>query len=109
MRLCVLFYFFFKIIIKITGTPNKLVITLIGNCESSEIIEKNKGVKVVVLLGIRTRGVPLAEYLAGAIEKIEGYRPPIGLLDITLYRDDLSTLAYQPVVHGTEIPFDLNV
>ena len=73
-----------------------------------EIIEKNKGVKDVVLLGIRTRGVPLAEYLAGAIEKIEGYRPPIGLLDITLYRDDLSTLAYQPVVHGTEIPFDLN-
>lgn len=62
----------------------------------------------MVLIGIRTRGVPLAEYLAGAIEKIEGYRPPIGLLDITLYRDDLSTLAYQPVVHGTEIPFDLN-
>ena len=79
-------------------------ITRIGH----EIIEKNKGVKDVVLIGIRTRGVPLAEYLAGAIEKIEGYRPPIGLLDITLYRDDLSTLAYQPVVHGTEIPFDLN-
>lgn len=73
-----------------------------------EIIEKNKGSKDVTLVGIRTRGVPLARRLAAEIEKIEGARLPVGLLDITLYRDDLSTLGYQPVVHATEIPFDIN-
>lgn len=74
---------------------------------SHEIIEKNKGVKDVVLVGIRTRGVPLAERIAGEIEKIEGTKIPVGILDITLYRDDLSTLAYQPVVHPTELPMDI--
>jgi len=73
-----------------------------------EIIEKNKGVADILLLGIRTRGVPLAERLAAEIEKIEGARLPVGILDITLYRDDLSTLGYQPVVHGTHIPIDIN-
>ncbi|MDR7865675.1 MAG: bifunctional pyr operon transcriptional regulator/uracil phosphoribosyltransferase PyrR [Sporomusaceae bacterium] len=73
-----------------------------------EIIEKNKGSKDLTLVGIRTRGVPLAQRLAVEIEKIEGVKLPVGLLDITLYRDDLSTLGYQPIVHETQIPFDIN-
>lgn len=75
---------------------------------SHEIIERNKGVENVVLVGIRTRGVPIAERLAAAIESIEDVKIPVGMLDITLYRDDLSTLAYNPIVHGTEIDMDLN-
>ena len=73
-----------------------------------EIIENNKGIEDVVLVGIRTRGVPLAERLAAEIERIEGRCVAVGLLDITLYRDDLSTLSYQPVVHQTQIPVDIN-
>ena len=73
-----------------------------------EIIERNKGVDNVVLVGIRTRGVPIAERLAAAIKDIENVELPVGMLDITLYRDDLSTLAYNPICHGTEIDFDLN-
>ena len=65
-----------------------------------EIIEKNKGVNNVVLVGIRTRGVPLAQRIAQEIEIIEGVKVKVGMLDITLYRDDLSTLGY--------IDFDLN-
>ena len=61
----------------------------------------------MVLVGIRTRGVPLAERLADSIEKIEGLRPPVGVLDITLYRDDLDALAYQPIVGPTELPVDI--
>ena len=75
---------------------------------SHEIAEKNKGVENIILVGIRTRGVPIAERLADAIEKIEGNRPPVGVLDITLYRDDLSTLSYQPVVRTTELPVDIS-
>ena len=74
---------------------------------SHEIIEKNKGVENVVLVGIRTRGVPIAERIANTIERIENAKVPVGMLDITLYRDDLSTLAYNPIVHGTEIDLDL--
>ena len=73
-----------------------------------EIIERNKGVDNVVLVGIRTRGVPIAERLAAAIKEIENVELPVGMLDITLYRDDLSTLAYNPVCHGTEIEFDVD-
>ena len=73
-----------------------------------EIIERNKGVENVVLVGIRTRGVPIAERLAAAIKDIENVELPVGMLDITLYRDDLSTLAYNPVCHGTEIDFDVD-
>mgnify|MGYP000039622729 CR=1 FL=1 len=75
---------------------------------SHEIIERNKGVDNVVIVGIRTRGVPIAERLAAAIKDIENVELPVGMLDITLYRDDLSTLAYNPIVHGTEIDLDLN-
>ena len=74
---------------------------------SHEIVEKNKGVDNIVLVGIRTRGVPIAERLAAVIEEIEGQKPPVGVLDITLYRDDLSTLSYQPIVHPTELPVDI--
>lgn len=75
---------------------------------SHEIIEKNKGVEDVVLVGIHTLGVPMAERLAAAIEKIEDVKVPVGMVDITMYRDDLSTLDYNPVVHSTEIDVDLN-
>ena len=75
---------------------------------SHEIIERNKGVEDVILVGIRSRGVPMAERLAAAIEKIENVKVPVGMLDITLYRDDLSTLDYNPVVHGTEIDQDMS-
>ena len=71
-------------------------------------MEKNKGVEKLVRVGIRTRGVPLSERVAEEIEKIEGVRPPLGVLDITLYRDDLSMLDYQPLVRPTEMPVDIN-
>lgn len=73
-----------------------------------EIIEKNKGVEDVVIVGIRTRGVPLAQRIAAEINAIENSEMTVGMLDITLYRDDLSTLGYNPVVHGTDINFDLS-
>lgn len=73
-----------------------------------EIIEKNKGVERVALIGIRRRGGPLALRLAEQIEEIEGVKVPVGILDITLYRDDLTTLSSQPQVHRTEVYFDIN-
>lgn len=73
-----------------------------------EIIEKNKGVEDVVIVGIRTRGVPLAQRIAAEINAIENCEMTVGMLDITLYRDDLSTLGYNPVVHDTDINFDLS-
>ncbi len=75
---------------------------------SHEIVEKNKGTDNLLLVGIRTRGVPLAERLADCIGRIEGKRPPVGVLDITLYRDDLSTLSRQPIVRPTELPVDID-
>ena len=69
-----------------------------------EIIERNDGAKNLVLVGIRTRGVPLAERLAQKIREFEGVEPPVGALDITLYRDDLQMIAHQPVVKGTDVP-----
>ena len=72
-----------------------------------EITEKNKGVENVVLVGIRTRGVPLAARIAEEIQKIENVKVPTGSLDITLYRDDLTMMGYNPVIHGTEIDFDV--
>ena len=75
---------------------------------SHEIIEKNKGVEGLVLIGIQRRGVPLACAIAEKIEKAEGIKVPIGILDITLYRDDLSMLADVPQINGTDIPFSIN-
>ena len=71
---------------------------------AGEVVERNSGGRDVVLVGIVTRGVPLAEALAREIEKMEGHSPPIGQLDITLYRDDLSTIAPQPVVKASRLP-----
>lgn len=72
-----------------------------------EILERNKGTKDLCLVGIRNRGVYLAMRLAECIKKIEGVTVPVGILDITLYRDDLTLIASQPVVHKTEIDFDI--
>ena len=69
-----------------------------------EVIERNGGALNLVLVGIRRRGVPLAERLAKKIQEFEGIEAPVGALDITLYRDDLQTIAHQPVVSGTDIP-----
>lgn len=71
---------------------------------AGEILERNGGVEGLMLVGIRTRGVPLAESLAAEIERSEGTEIPIGVLDITLYRDDLSVIAPQPVVKETRLP-----
>lgn len=73
-----------------------------------EILEKNKGTENLCLIGIQRRGVPLAERIADRIEKIEGVRPPVGILDITFYRDDLSMLSEHPVLNGTSIGFVVN-
>ncbi|MCM8795769.1 MAG: bifunctional pyr operon transcriptional regulator/uracil phosphoribosyltransferase PyrR, partial [Candidatus Omnitrophica bacterium] len=72
-----------------------------------EILEKNKGTQDLCLVGIRNRGVYLAQRLAANIKKIENQDVPVGILDITLYRDDLTLIAAQPVVRKTEIDFDI--
>lgn len=74
---------------------------------SHEIVEHNKGVDNVVLIGIRTRGVPLAQRLSRYIEKWENSSVPVGILDITLYRDDLSKISEQPIVNSSEINFSV--
>lgn len=71
---------------------------------AGEIVERNRGVSNLLLAGIRTRGVPLAEKICAEIERMEGQKVPLGMLDITLYRDDLSTIAAQPQVKGTHLP-----
>ena len=75
---------------------------------SHEIVEKQAGTAGLVLVGIQRRGVPLAHRVAAAIAEHEGVEIPVGALDITFYRDDLSLVAQQPLVKGTDLPFDLN-
>jgi pyrimidine operon attenuation protein / uracil phosphoribosyltransferase len=75
---------------------------------SHEIVEKQAGTQGLALVGIQRRGVPLARRIAAAIAEHEGVELPVGALDITFYRDDLSLVAQQPIVKGTDIPFDLN-
>jgi pyrimidine operon attenuation protein/uracil phosphoribosyltransferase len=75
---------------------------------SHEIVEKHAGTDGLVLVGIQRRGVPLAHRIAEAIREHEGVAIPVGALDITFYRDDLSLVAQQPIVKGTEIGFDIN-
>ena len=70
-----------------------------------EIVERNKGTENVVLIGIQRRGVPLSQRIAGHIDRVEGTTVPVGCLDITFYRDDLSLLSEHPVLNGTDIPF----
>jgi pyrimidine operon attenuation protein/uracil phosphoribosyltransferase len=72
-----------------------------------EILERNKGVKDLALVGIRTGGVHLAHRLVKRIQDIEGVQIPIGELDITLYRDDLALRKEQPVLRKTSMPFDM--
>jgi len=74
---------------------------------ASQIVERNRGTQDLLLIGIRRRGVPLAERIADKIAQLEGTRPPTGQLDITLYRDDLSTVGPRPVVNRTDIPVDV--
>ena len=73
-----------------------------------EIIEKNKGIENLCLVGIQKGGVTLAKRLAAQIESIEGRLIDVGILDITFYRDDLNTKDEQPVVKRTEIPCSIN-
>ena len=75
-----------------------------------EILERNRGVEELALVGIRTRGVPLAKRLAQTIHDINRHEVPTGALDITLYRDDLmrTAIAAQPVIRRTEIPFSID-
>jgi len=74
---------------------------------SHEILEKNKGAKELVLVGIQRGGVHIARRLAARIKQIEGLEPPVGSLDITMYRDDLTTRKSQPVPQATDITFDI--
>ena len=72
-----------------------------------EIIERNSGCDDVVLVGIKRRGVPLAHLIAKAIEGVEGTFVPVGELDITFYRDDLSHKTEQPTVNAADLPFSI--
>jgi pyrimidine operon attenuation protein/uracil phosphoribosyltransferase len=72
-----------------------------------EIVERNKGVENLILVGIQKRGVPLAERLVVAIEQFEGVRVPVGAIDITLYRDDLQMISQVPIVGETAIKNDI--
>ena len=74
---------------------------------SHQIIEKNKSVDSLVLIGIKTRGVPLAERISQNIFDIEGKKVMMGALDITLYRDDLTDIADEPVIRSTDINIDV--
>ena len=74
---------------------------------ANEILERNRGPSDIVIIGIRTRGVHIAERVAQEIEKLEGVKPPLGTLDITLYRDDLRRKTELPKIKKTEIPYSL--
>ena len=73
-----------------------------------EIIEHHAGAKDLALVGIRTRGVPLAQVLTNKIAEFEGTRVPLGSVDVTLYRDDLSQISPNSIVQETELPFNLD-
>ena len=74
---------------------------------SHEILEKNSGAENLCIIGIKRRGIPLAQIIAQNIEEFEGTKVPVGCIDITFYRDDLSTKFRDPVVQDTNIPFDI--
>ena len=75
---------------------------------SHEIVEKQAGTDGLQLIGVQRRGVPLARRIAAAIAENESVEIPVGALDITFYRDDLSLVAQQPVVKGTDLPFAID-
>src|SRR5579863_2441620 len=70
-----------------------------------EILERTENLSKLAFIGIRRRGAPLAQRLAQKIESLEHRKVPVGILDISLYRDDLSTVSHQPVLNATDIPF----
>jgi len=72
-----------------------------------EIIERNRGIQDLCIVGIQRRGVVIAERIAEKIKEVEGVGVPIGILDITLYRDDLSLLAEHPVINNSDISFNV--
>jgi pyrimidine operon attenuation protein/uracil phosphoribosyltransferase len=98
--------FFYDVMIK--ELLNKLDIERIISRIAHEIIEKNKGPEKICLLGIQRGGVHLARRLALKINAIEGVEVPVGSLDISLYRDDISIRKKHPVVRRTDIPFDIS-
>lgn len=73
-----------------------------------EIVERNQGLEGVALVGLRTRGVPLAERLANSIEEFEGQRVPVGALDIGLYRDDIGSMELRPRIQPTDISINID-
>lgn len=75
---------------------------------ANEIIERNKGIEDVILVGIKTRGVPFAERLAKKVEEIEGEKVEVLTLDITLYRDDLTEIYKEPLVKNKKIDYNIN-
>ncbi|MBA7663500.1 Bifunctional protein PyrR [subsurface metagenome] len=91
---------------KVIMTPGDIRRTLAR--VAHEIIERNKVIDHLILVGIQTRGVPLARRLATNIENFEKSKLSVGALDFSLYRDDLSSLEVQPVVQRTEIPADID-
>jgi pyrimidine operon attenuation protein / uracil phosphoribosyltransferase len=88
----------------ITSEDYKRIITRLAH----EIIEKNRGIDDLVIIGLRTRGAFIADRLAQKIKEIEGTEIPTGYLDVTLYRDDFRTRMKQPDVQVTNIPFQIN-
>lgn len=88
----------------LTGAEMKKIIRRMAG----ELLERHPNLETLLLVGIRTRGVPLSERLADEIERMEGQRPQLGVIDITLYRDDLSTIAAQPIVEETHLPMPIN-
>ncbi len=85
------------------GEMNRAIVRI-----AHEVLERNHGIEGLVLVGVQRRGVSIARDIARAIGQIEGTEVPFGTLDITLYRDDLSTLGPTPRVGTTELPFDIN-
>ena len=75
---------------------------------SHEIIERNKGIEDVVLVGIKTRGVPIADRIGKKIQQIEGASVNTGEVDITLYRDDLKKIDVDPVINGSNVQFNID-
>lgn len=96
-----------------TTTPERVVLDAAGveralTRITHEILERNKGTEHLALIGIRSRGVDLVARLAAKIKRIEGVEVPTGIIDITLYRDDLTRGSQQVVVKGTDIGFALD-
>ena len=75
---------------------------------ANEILERNKGTKDLILVGIKTRGVPFAERLSRKIFEIEGEKVPVEILDITFYRDDLEEISKNPIINKSKFSFDIN-